>query len=117
MTGESTPSYLLHSSLVIPRLQAICPQGVKILVMLRNPVDRAYSHYQMCVDPTGTPEQLKNRGRSAYVGKTFEQVVEEEIVSLASHGIHVRTTTLLSMILFLFNTMPDLQYLYLMKLC
>ena len=58
LTGESTPSYLLHSDLVIPRIKAVCP-WVKLLVVLRDPVDRAYSQYQMCNDPNGTPEQLQ----------------------------------------------------------
>ena len=58
LTGESTPSYLLHSDLVIPRIKAVCP-WVKLLVVLRDPVDRAYSQYQMCNDSNGTPEQLQ----------------------------------------------------------
>jgi hypothetical protein len=39
LTGESTPSYLLHSDIVIPRFLAVSPLA-KVLVMLRNPVDR-----------------------------------------------------------------------------
>lgn len=86
MTGESTPSYLLHSDIVIPRMQAVCP-WTKLLVIFRNPVDRAYSQYQMCVDMTGSPAQLKTRGLSEYINKTFEQVVEEEISHLSALGI------------------------------
>jgi hypothetical protein len=91
LTGESTPSYLLHSDLVIPRLRAVCPWA-KLLVVLRNPVDRAYSQYQMCSDPEGTPEQLKVRGMSAYAGRSFEDIVEEEIAELEGMGINVRHT-------------------------
>lgn len=54
-------------------MKLVCPWA-KLIVMLRNPTERAYSQYQMCVDPTGTPEQLKVRGESAYKGKTFLQV-------------------------------------------
>ena len=89
LTGESTPSYLLHSDFVIPRLKAVCPWA-KLLVVLRNPVDRAYSQYQMCTDPEGTPEQLKVRGMSAYAGRSFEDIVEEEIAELERMGINVR---------------------------
>ena len=46
LTGESTPSYLLHSDIVIPRFLSVCPTA-KVMVMLRNPVDRAYSQYQV----------------------------------------------------------------------
>jgi hypothetical protein len=42
-------------------MKLICPWA-KLIVMLRNPTERAYSQYQMCVDPTGTPEQLKVKG-------------------------------------------------------
>jgi hypothetical protein len=47
LTGESTPSYLLHSDIVIPRFLALAPT-CKVLVTLRNPVDRAYSQFQVC---------------------------------------------------------------------
>lgn len=51
-TGESTPSYLLHSDIVIPRVKMVCP-GTKFLVMLRNPTARAFSQYQMSIDQSG----------------------------------------------------------------
>jgi len=86
-TGESTPSYLLHSDIVIPRMSLVCP-WVKLIVMLRNPVDRAYSQYQMSLDPSGTPEQLKLRGMSAYLGRSFAQVVEQEIGAIETAGIN-----------------------------
>jgi hypothetical protein len=43
ITGESTPYALFHP-LVPPRLHAVAPHA-KLIVLLRNPVDRAYSHY------------------------------------------------------------------------
>lgn len=57
--------------------------------MLRNPVDRAFSHYQMCVDPVGTPQQLLVRGEAAYKSLTFEEVIEQEIKELDGLGINV----------------------------
>jgi hypothetical protein len=36
--------------------------------------------------PTGTPEQLRVRGMSAYVGRAFDAVVEEEIAELEALG-------------------------------
>jgi len=43
ITGEATPYYLFHP--VVPkRISEIIPQ-VKLIVLLRNPIDRAYSHY------------------------------------------------------------------------
>ena len=85
-TGESTPSYLLHSDVVLPRLERICPWA-RLVVMLRNPIDRAYSQFQMSRDTTGTPEQLRMRGMSAYAGRSFEEIVFKEIADLEAAGI------------------------------
>ena len=43
ITGEGSPYYLYHP-LVAPRLYDLYPQ-VKLIVLLRNPVERAISHY------------------------------------------------------------------------
>ena len=45
VTGEATPDYLFHP-LVPERVYRLFPD-IKIIALLRNPVDRAYSHYQM----------------------------------------------------------------------
>lgn len=45
LSGEFSTSYLLHP-LTPRRVYAALPE-VKIILMLRNPVDRAYSHYVM----------------------------------------------------------------------
>ena len=45
----------------------------------------------MCLDPEGTPEQIKVRGMSAYAGRTFEEIINEEIAEMKELGINVRT--------------------------
>lgn len=45
ITGESTTSYLAHP-LVAQRMHSLTPHA-KIIVMVRNPADRAYSQYHM----------------------------------------------------------------------
>lgn len=45
--------------------------------MLRDPTKRAFSHFQMTADPTGTPAQL--RMRQTVKGKSFEQIVDEDL--------------------------------------
>jgi len=88
ITGESTPSYLLHSDIVIPRVKSVLPfSDIKFFVMLRNPAARAYSQFQMAVDTSGTAEQLKVRGMSSYTGKSFAEVVNKEIEELTNLGI------------------------------
>lgn len=47
---------------------------------LRDPVDRAWSHYRMVTSEDGTEAQRKVRG-VAWRGKTFGEVVEEEMGS------------------------------------
>jgi hypothetical protein len=43
MTGEATPYYLFHP-LAPARVRKVVPEA-KLIAVLRNPVDRAYSHY------------------------------------------------------------------------
>lgn len=43
LTGEATPYYLFHP-LAAARMARVLP-AVKLIIMLRNPVDRTYSHY------------------------------------------------------------------------
>jgi hypothetical protein len=45
LTGEATPYALFHP-LAPERLRAVAPHA-RLIVLLRNPVDRAYSHYLM----------------------------------------------------------------------
>ena len=47
LTGESTPSYVFYSA-APSRMKKLLPNA-RIIVILRNPVDRAYSHYNMVV--------------------------------------------------------------------
>lgn len=47
ITGEATPYYLFHP-LAAGRVQQALP-GVKLIGLLRNPIDRAFSHYHHAV--------------------------------------------------------------------
>lgn len=88
LTGEATPSYMLGGSRIIERMQHVIPHCRKVLAILRNPVDRAYSHYCMTADTDGTPEQLRNRGHHHLRSRTFEQIVDDELEELSSLGVH-----------------------------
>jgi hypothetical protein len=44
ITGEASPYYLFHPH--APRRSSAVVPDAKLVVLLRNPVDRAYSHYQ-----------------------------------------------------------------------
>ena len=43
ITGEASPVYLFHP--YVPKRMASVLPDVKLIVMLRNPIERAYSHY------------------------------------------------------------------------
>jgi hypothetical protein len=69
--GEATPSYLFDPR-VPERMAQVVPEA-RLIALLRNPVDRAYSHYQMEV----------RRGREA---RSFEEATEEEMTSAEGAG-------------------------------
>jgi hypothetical protein len=67
ITGEASPYYLFHPH-AARRASAVVPDA-KLIVLLRNPVDRAYSHYQHQV------KRVKSEARETL---TFEEAIEAE---------------------------------------
>ena len=45
ITGEASPYYLFHP--LVPEYVRYHYPGIKLIILLRDPVDRAYSHFQM----------------------------------------------------------------------
>jgi hypothetical protein len=87
LTGDSTPSYLLDSCRVIPRIQQVFPwPNLQFIVMFRDPVQRAASHYAMVTSTEGTPEQIQARG-SEWRCKFLSQVVHDEMTKLQEYGV------------------------------
>lgn len=68
VTGESTPYYLFHPA--VPERVAATLPDVRLIALLRNPVDRAYSHHQLMV----------RTGREDY---SFAEAIEAEPSRLA----------------------------------
>lgn len=89
IAGDSTPSYLLNSLLAIPRLKAMRKDHLPFIVMLRDPVARAASHFAMITDPEATPAQRRTRG-TAWLGKSLAVVALEELRYLVHLGLLVR---------------------------
>jgi hypothetical protein len=71
ITGEATPDYLFHGG-VAGRVADLVP-GVHLIVLLRDPVRRAFSHYQHNV-------------RFGFEDRSFERAVEEEMRRLEADG-------------------------------
>ena len=67
ITGEASPYYLFHPH-AARRASTVIPDA-KLIVLLRNPVDRAYSHYQ---------HQVKRGKGEARETLTFEEAIEAE---------------------------------------
>ena len=63
VTGEASPMYIFNQ-IVPKRMSKILP-NVKLIAILRNPIDRAYSHYNM---------QVKN----GYETLSFEEAIANE---------------------------------------
>ena len=64
ITGEATPAYMFVPD--IPQKMAEINPGAKLIMILRNPVTRSYSHYQMSV-------RKKRRTIS------FEETIKQEL--------------------------------------
>eukprot|EP00941_MAST-03F_sp_MAST-3F-sp1_P001445 g1445.t1 len=95
VSGEATPSYLLYGELLARRVKAIAPLA-RLVIVVRDPVDRAYSHYNMTIDPEGSETVKRMRGsHTIYVDpdalhktvKTMETLVTEDIAELEKSGI------------------------------
>jgi hypothetical protein len=68
VAGEASPDYMFHPH--APRRVAELLPAVKLIVLLRNPVDRAYSHYW-------------HQFRRGHENLSFEEAVEREPERLA----------------------------------
>ena len=67
--GEATPSYMFYPW-AIERIEGLLP-GVRTIVCLRDPVDRAYSHYLHWAD------------RMWFEPRSFSQAVDDELAASA----------------------------------
>ena len=74
--GEASPYYLFHP-LAAERAAAAVPQA-KLILVLRNPVDRAYSHYQA-------------RRRDGTETLSFEDAIAAESERIAGEAERIRT--------------------------
>lgn len=86
LTGDSTPSYLLDSRRVIPRIKRVFPWKLKFFCMLRDPVKRAISHFAMVTSTKGTPAQMKSRG-TEWRNLSFRKVIRLELQTMNDCGL------------------------------
>ena len=74
---DKSPNYLLESHIIPTRLVcAMTARRTKLVVILRHPVDRAFSQYQ---------HQMRNAER--YRRESFEQMVQRDLGNLQEAGV------------------------------
>lgn len=98
ITTESSPSYLLDPR-TPARVKEVLP-GAKFIVLLRNPADRAFSHYQLMVtkghETLSFPEALAAEA-SRVAGEVEKMESDPDLLSVAfrrysyvGHGMYAR---------------------------
>jgi hypothetical protein len=89
MTGEASPYYLFHP--LVPSLAARHLPDVKLIVLLRNPVDRAWSHYyhsrEIGVEPLETFEEAI-AAEAGRIGDDDVRLANGELSFSFSHQHH-----------------------------
>jgi Sulfotransferase family len=75
---EKTPSYLFLAYQIPDILPRVCPWNPKLLAVLRNPIDRAWSQFNM-----------DKKLQSKFIGRddTFEDILNREIAALRKFGL------------------------------
>ena len=76
ITGEATPDYLLYSTFAAQAILCSVPWA-KMIVLLREPIDRMFSHYNFMRDPHRSNQQLP----------PFETWIRNDIRRLQSVGV------------------------------
>ncbi len=72
ITGEASVNTFYYAN---PRLVKSLLPGVKIILMLRSPAERAFSHYRM-------HERFRNEGRKSMARTNFETDIREEMLKV-----------------------------------
>ncbi len=96
LTGEASPYYIFHPR-VAQRIHDLCPK-VKIIALLRNPVERAISHYHYYIKIgceslslesaiASEPERLKGEIEKILASPTYESYNHRHYTYL-SRGIY-----------------------------
>ena len=85
ITGEATPYYIYHPY-GVERISKLIP-NVKLIILLRNPVERAYSHYQhelrLKVEKISFEDALKQE--SNRLEGEIEKMLEDETYYSFNH--------------------------------
>jgi hypothetical protein len=116
ITGESTPYYMFHP-LGLERIASVVP-GAKLIVVLRDPVSRAYSHYnharQMGVEDIASFEAALDAEPARLLGEEERMRADPTYNSPAHwHNSYLARGVYLDQLMRLFSLFPERQVLIL----
>ena len=96
ITGEATTHYIFNQNKNIPAMVQRLMPSVKLVALLRHPIDRAYSHYQMFVKEGKEPLVFEDAIKCELTPKTqrkkifFSQgLTQEHPYSYLARGFYV----------------------------
>ena len=114
ITGEATTHYLFANNKIVYRIKKLLPLN-KLIVILRNPVDRAYSHYNMFVSEGREP--LSFEEAIAYEKQKPDQTTKKEKLpenfQLRNNYTYLSRSTYVDNIKRWMNIFPKEQFLIL----
>lgn len=87
MVLDMTPNYMLHSDRVPARIRCLVPWA-KVFVLLRDPIERASSQYEMKLQMT-----RGNRNQFGNPIPTFDEYVKNDLAALYEIGVLQDWTT------------------------
>lgn len=115
ITGEATPIYLFHPW-VAKRVYTWLPK-VKLIILLRNPVDRAYSHYQMNIrlkiEDRAFEEAIEREFKEFPPDKTEDIWLDKRKANAYAHYSYINRGLYISQIQQWLNYFPKEQFLFL----
>ena len=83
--GESSVMYLSFPEIVIPNIKFFLGEDVKIIIMLRNPIDRAFSGYQH----VKRYNKMENYTFKEAIEKSEKRYFENNNITPASRYLHI----------------------------
>lgn len=83
---DATPNYLFASDRVPQRVLCACGPWVKLLILLRNPIDRAWSQYYMQVHHDLSASSTSTIGDRPHI-LSFEEYIDLDLKVLHETGV------------------------------
>tara|TARA_B100000029_G_C17481159_1_gene925623 strand:+ start:279 stop:1112 length:834 start_codon:yes stop_codon:yes gene_type:complete len=107
VTGEDTPFYIWNKN-VIEKIKNLIPE-IKLIVILRNPVDRAYSNYHLSVREGNENRSFKDAIREDIKFINYKKCNNEELTNIDFKKSYIAKGLYYDQLLNWFNTFDKKQ--------